>query len=420
MDARSRGGARGQPQPPSLGGELIDGAALASLENALSGAVAGTFADEARLAGAVRALAPYSRTLRHSLADAGRKLLVAERTGSPLFAAIVRALAEADDASAVSLLSAALGSSEAGGTATLSACCLTQNAQLAPALARAAAIPRAHIAFAAEVARVVRGEADGDRLAELAPRIKESHRIALATELFLPLTRNTRVPLALSTALGILRNAERHLGRWLVLAEVAVRGGDRAPIDEAQREASFGPATARSAWALVAWALEDASREVVAAPRTRPTLELVARLSHRPSAERDTTFLFRMARSRAPVVVPMLEGMVRERPLITACALRAALHLARDHGHGSLLSVIEEVASGAVGEPRQGLAIAALHDLGRAEEAAERALPLLHSADPSTLAWAALVRMKPRGGLAGPRPLVDEPFFRWIESWSPE
>ena len=46
-------------------------------------------------------------------------------------------------------------------------------------------------------------------------------------------------------------------------------------------------------------------------PTTRPTLELIARLSDRPSADRDTTFLFRMARAGAPSARPMLETLVQ-------------------------------------------------------------------------------------------------------------
>ena len=77
--------------------------------------------------------------------------------------------------------------------------------------------------------------------------IKESHRIALCVELFVPLARSAPVPVHVGPALAVLRGAERHLGRWLVLADVAAKAGDLGPLEEAVSKSQVGPSSARSA-----------------------------------------------------------------------------------------------------------------------------------------------------------------------------
>jgi hypothetical protein len=227
----------------------------------------------------------------------------------------------------------------------------------------------------------------------------------------------------------VLRGAERHLGRWLVLAEVAVKAGDVSPLEEARARAADGPASSRSAWALVAWALSetDAGRREVAqppAPTTRPTLELIARLSDRPSADRDTTFLFRMARAGAASARPMLETFVRGQPLADETSVRAALYLARDDGRHDMRAALADAAVGAKRDELRGLAAAALWDAspasggddalkmrGRAREIADE---LLASRVLGNVAWGALIRAAAKGG-NGHEPLLTETPFRWIQ-----
>ena len=186
-----------------------------------------------------------------------------------------------------------------------------------------------HLAFAAQLARLARGESDGRSIASIAPKIKEVHRIELCSELLLPLLWHRPLPMAIGPALGVLRDAERHLGRWLVLGEIAARAGDKKPLEEARRRAAEGPPAARAAWAMVAWALGGAGHPP---PEARPTLELVARLSDRPSADRDTTFLFRLAASGAETARGMLEHLTKSSGVSHEVALRAELYLARDYG----------------------------------------------------------------------------------------
>src|SRR5579863_536075 len=332
---------RSGPLPQLARVELLDKAARTRFEDEIDAALKRRPAGEAKLAGAVRAVAPFSPALRASLGEATAVLLRRGGRTRELYGCGLRALAEAQDRQAVSLLRQALSSDEAGGPAALSAACFSIDPDLSPLLGKLAASRQSHLAFGAELARVARGESSGQLLAQLAPMIKESHRISMCVELFVPLVRAEPISKHVAASLSVLRGAERHLGRWLVLAEVAVKAGDVTPLEEARVRAVSGPSSSRSAWSLVAWALSETDALVrgVAAPpppTTRPTLELIARLSDRPSADRDTTFLFRMARAGSPSARPMLETLVRVLPLADETAIRAALYLARDHGRDEL------------------------------------------------------------------------------------
>ncbi|MGH7435402.1 MAG: hypothetical protein ACRENE_06985, partial [Polyangiaceae bacterium] len=348
-----------------------------------------------------------------------------------LYGCGLRALAEAQDRQAVSLLREALASDEAGGTAALSAACFSRDPELSVPLAKVAASRQSHIAFAAELARVARGESNGALLVQIAPMIKESHRISMCAELFAPLVRAAPVGKSVGPALAILCGAERHLGRWLVLAEVAVKAGDLAPLEEARTRAANGPQSARAAWSLVAWALSEVYSGARGAPPpappvTRPTLELVARLSDRPSADRDTTFLFRMARAAAPTTRPMLETFARTLPLGAETGLRSAMYLARDHARHDLREALGEAAIGCKREELRGLAAAALWDSaasspvnGKGDAAARTRArdlgdDLVESRLVGNAAWGALLKAAAKGG-ASFEPLVSETPFRWIQ-----
>jgi len=255
--------------------DILRGGVQGRLEAELAAALRRRLPSESKLAGALRALFPLSASVRNM---AGEAALVLFRRGSydrELYASAVRALAEGGDKRAASLLKGALSTDEGGGLATLSAACFSRDASLAAPLAKLAGCRHAHLAFGAEVARMARGESNGAHLSTLAPKIKESHRIALCVEIFLPLTRAPSLPRQIGPALAVLRDAERHLGRWLVLAEVATRATDPTPLSEAQKKALNGAPSSRAAWSLVAWALTPNAPP----PPTRPTVELVARLS---------------------------------------------------------------------------------------------------------------------------------------------
>jgi hypothetical protein len=414
-------------RPTLARAEIIDKVTRGRFEDELGAALKRKGLHEGKLSGALRAVAHLSPALRASMLDAAATMLRRRSFTRELYAGCMRSLAESGDKRASALLKSALGSEEAGGSAALSAACFSKDAELGPVLAKVAVSRQSHIAFGAETARVVRGESNGAHLTSLAPMIKESHRIALCVDLLVPLARsgaNAGAALHAAPALAVLRGAERHLGRWLVMAEVAVKSGDAAPLEEARQRALVGPSSARAAWTLVAWALSSASSGASggssggAPPETRPTVELVSRLSDRPSADRDTTFLFRMARARAPSAKPMLEMLAKGAPLTDEVAVRAALCLAKDYGRDDLRGAIVDAASGPRREELRGLATAALWDLGATDEARDLASELGTSRIVGNVAWAALVRAawtRARAGESKRETVVNEIPFRWIQ-----
>ncbi len=391
--------------------ELLEKPTRIRLEEEVDAALKRRPTSEAKLAGALRAVAPLSPALRTSLGEATAVLLRRGGHHRELYACGLRALAESQDRQAASLLTRALSSDEAGGSAALSAACFSRDPELAAPLAKIAASRQSHLAFGAELARVARGESNGALLAQLAPMIKESHRISMCIELFVPLLRAEPMAKQIGPALSVLRGAERHLGRWLVLAEVAVMAGDSSPLDEAHSVSGSHRRTlraSRTAWSARAPGASFAKRTPRhegerlprQAPEARPTLELIARLSDRPSADRDTTYLFRMARAGAPSARPMLEGLVRTMPLADETGVRAARYLARDRDE--LSQALAESAEGCKREEVRGMAAAALWDASpanggdgsakmrfRAQEAADG---LLSSRIVGNVAWGALVR----------------------------
>ncbi len=408
-------------RPTLVRAEVVDKTARGRLESELDAALRRKGALENKLAGALRAVAPLSQALRGSMAEATSVMLRRGSFTRDLYVGCIRSIAECEDRHATTLLKQALGSDEAGGTAALSAACFSRDPSLSPLLAKLAASRQSHLAFGAETARVVRGESNGAHLTALAPMIKESHRISLCVDLFVPLARSAPVPNLVGPALTVLRGAERHLGRWLVLGEVAAVSGDPTPLTEARSRAVVGPSSARVAWALVAWALQQRAAQAnggapVAPPEMRPTVELVARLSDRPSADRDTTFLFRMARAGASSARPMLEALAKALPLSDEVAVRAAFYLARDHKREDLRGALVEAATQPRREELRGVAAAALWDLGLGDPALDVAEELVGSRIVGNVAWGALIRAaasRPRGGAEDD--LLTETPFRWIQ-----
>lgn len=365
-------------------------------------------AREALLGGALAALSFHSAELRREAATA---LEVLVRRGSferPLYATLARALAELGEARAARELALALEREDAGGLVTLSAAAHSEHPALAQPLAKAAVSRHAHVAFAAEVARVARGESNGAHAGAIAPMIKEAHRISLCEDVLAPWAWRRPLGSGLVAALAALRGAERHLGRWLLLAELGVRAGDPHPPEEARREAQAAPAGTRPAWDLVGWALGDRSTE----PETRPNLELVTRLSDRPTADKDASFLFRLAAARVPSARAMLKHLTRG-PLEHETAVRAALCLARDYADERARRQLYDAAVAPRREALRGLAAAALFDLGEQTRAVEAATALTESARLGTLAFATLVLAAASGKESGP--LVTEPRVRRIQ-----
>jgi hypothetical protein len=416
------------PTKPSVARtEIVDKATRVRFEEELDGALKRKPASEVKLGGALRAVGALSPALRTTLAEAASLLVKRGSFARELYGSTIRTLAETSDKSATTILKTALTADDAGGNATLSAACFSRDPSLAAPLAKLAASRQSHLAFGAETARVCRRESNGAHLTSIAPMIKESHRISICTDLFVPLTRAEPIPVSVGPALAVLRGAERHLGRWLVLADVATKAGDNGPLEEATQKANVGPTSARAAWSLVSWALAETRASAtnappVAAPTTRPTVELVARLSDRPSADRDTTFLFRMAHARAPSCKPMLEGLVKGVPLADEVAVRAASYLARDHGRNDLRDALIECATDGKRDELRGLAVAALWDSASGpDRAAIRAKArdlsdeLTTARAISSVAWGALVRAAHAMHREADFVVAAETPLRWIQ-----
>ena len=367
--------------------DLIDQQVVTRLVADLRAALRRRPAQEARLAGVLRALAPHSATLCDELLEAFELMVKRASFERPLYAASVRVIGESGDRRGTPSFKKALESEDSGSFATLSAACRTTDPGLAEALAKVARSRHAHLAFAGEVARIARSESGGEHVTSLAPKIKESHRISLCLELFVPLTWAKPLSPAIGPALAVLREAERHLGRWLVLAEVATRAGDGGALADASTRASEGPLSSRAAWAMVVWALSFSSPP----PTIRPTVELVARLSDRPSADRDTTFLFRLAQQKAAAARAMLEGLAKG-PLHDESGVRAALHLVRDYDDPRPRELLRAAATSSRREALRGLAVAALFDAGDREWAVESAKSLITSRHLASVAWGALIQ----------------------------
>jgi hypothetical protein len=391
--------------------DVIDGQVVTRLAADLRAALRRRPAQEARLAGVLRALAPHSASLCDGLLQAFELMVKRGSFERPLYTASVRAIGESPNRCGTPSFKKALESEQSGGFATLSAACGTSDPSLSEALARVARSRHAHLAFAGEVARIARGESGGEHLTGLAPKIKESHRIALCLELFVPLTWSDPLSPVIAPALAVLREAERHLGRWLVLGEVAARAGDGGPLAEALARANEGPQSSRAAWAMVVWALSFASPP----PAIRPTVELVARLSDRPSAHRDTTFLFRLARQKAPAARAMLETLAKG-PLKDEAGVRAALHLVRDYEDPRPRDLLRALARSSQRVALQGLAVAALFDAGEREWAVDCAKTLIASRHLASVAWGALIQA---AHLQNTPEVTNEPSVRRVQfGWS--
>lgn len=370
--------------------------------------------NEAGLAGTLRAIARHSPALLRELLVA---VEIVARRGSferPLYACAVRSLSEHGEARLTPILVKVIGGDQAGGLSSLAAACFTQDALLSAPLSRAAMSRHPVLAFAAEVARLTRGESRGQLIESLAPKIKEAHRIALCSEVFVSLLPRGPLPLAIAPALAVLRDAERHLGRWLLLGELAARAGDPKPLAEAQSRARTGPVSARAAWQLVAWALDPEAP----APSTRPTVELIARLSDRPSADRDATFLFRMAAAKAPSARAMLEVIARGSSLGDEASVRAALHLCRDYGQERQATALAEAGKAPRKDALRGLAAAALYDCGRSADALRLSKELEGTRHLPAIGWTSLVRATAAGARTGV--LVSETNFRRVQQGSCE
>jgi len=362
-------------------------------------------ANESRLGGALQLLAPHSARLREAMLAALDVLVRRGSSERPLYLQILRGLVAAREPRVAPLLAAALSRDDGSGLGTIAAAAMCHAPSLHDPLAKISSSRSPHIAFAGELARTARGESNGGALAGSALRIKESHRLEMCTSLVLPLVWARQACPGAAEGIRVMRDSERHLGRWLLFAQLAQQSGDSSPLNEARENAQKGPGSARVAWNLVAWALKGDESQ----PSTRPTLEVVARLSDRPSAERDLSFLFRMAETNAPSTRAMLDSLTRAPVLVHENAVRAASYLLRQEPREELFRRLLELVKSTKREELRGIALAALYEVR--PSMVEDALPdFSRSRQLQNAIFSALVRLAQSGQLADG--LLTEPVFR--------
>lgn len=375
---------------------------------------------EARLAAAIRAASDRtgrSPKLTRALVDTAEVLIAREAFSRPLYGAAIRTLAEDGHPKAAALLTKAMQGAEGGGLHTMAAATKCSAPKLCEPLARVAASPKAHMAFAATLVMRMRGEARAGQLLSSVARIKESARIDLCTELLSPMLHSGALPsLPPSTAapMKVLRDAERHLGRWLVFARGALAAGDRSAVEEAATRAREGSQSSRTAWELLAWAIDETEPP----PETRPSAEVIARLSDRPTSEKDMSFLFRLASVRSAGARSMLEGLCRG-ALDGPSSMRAAAALASHYGDRRGVDRLRKIADGDGPRDRVGLAVASLWDAGERREAIERAAELHGARNLPCAIWGGLVvamEREPEGDARRQSRVIDEASFRRLEA----
>jgi hypothetical protein len=384
-----------------LGPQTVD-----RLETELRSALRRRPANEARLGGALQLLAPYSERLREAMLAALDVLVHRGAYLRPLYLFILRGLVACREEGVAPLLRKALCLDDGAGLGTLAAAAMCTQSDIGAPLVKLAASRSPHLSFAGELARTARGESTGQGLTASALRIKESHRLQVVNCLVLPLVRERQTCPGAQAGIRVLQDAERHLGRWLLFGELAQLCGDTSPLVTARKRVAKGPSSARSAWSLVAWSLQGGSASLT----LRPTLEIVSRLSDRPSAERDLSFLFRLAAAKIATARPMLEALCNVQHLSNESAVRAAGYLLREDGDRlDLQRRLLDVARSTKWEELRGLALAALQG-SRPEVAQDAALDFVRSRQLQNAAFSALVRLAQKG-----RPvsdLISEPVYR--------
>ncbi len=371
--------------------------------------------EEATLAGVVRSLSPFNARVRGAARDTLTVLAKRRSFDRPLYHALLRTMGDLSDSAACMILQGALNQVATVGYSPLAAACGCANPAVVAELTKAAGRERAHAAFAAELALACHTAPRPAHLVHLAPMIKEAHRITFCYEFLPALMRRREVPAAVGPALRVLRAAERHLGRWLALAEIEVRAGEYASLDEAKSRLESASASGRGSWQLMVWALEYAKNPARDPSLPRVSVDAISRLAER--AGRESHFAFRLASAREKAVEQVL-GQLLTTPMRTAASIRAAMHLGRDLGRVQVRDTLSIVCDDQVlDEDLRGLAVAALYDAGDCEGALGRAEELESSRSLKTAAWAALVRfnVRERAFSGCSSPVVTESRYRWIQ-----
>ena len=121
------------------------------------------------------------------------------------------------------------------------------------------------------------------------------------------------------------------------------------------------------------------------------------------------SFLFRLASVQADGARGMLEGLCRD-DIRASDGVRAAAALAQWYQDRRGVDALRRLAEGKKHRDLQGVAVAALWDLGERKEAKQRAEVLGDSRNLAGLVWGGLVMRSPRGP-----ELLEEMRYRRLE-----
>ncbi len=344
---------------------------------------------EGRLAGALAIVAPHSSALLDEMTQALETLLLREQVERPLFKAGVHALLKANAVRGGEFLCRGLLFTE--DPHLLVSGRFTKSAELTGTLQRIASKAKAQATFCAELARVSRGESRGARLVEVATRMKESDRLELIERLLLLDEPASPIPAHAWPALRILRDAERHVGRWLAWAELGGALGRDESIKLARQRMERSGRTSRTAWQLACWALSGDGEDL---PLRIPSLVQLDRLGGLSACRAAPAFVFRIAEHDVEYARPRLRDLVVDSE--PSVQVRARVHLARS-GDSESLHWLQRTAEGRGSGTMRALCVGAMFDVTGKPQPAPVELTRGKALEPAV--WLGLLALACRGAI---------------------
>lgn len=390
---------------PLVKTDVIDGAVVLRLREALRGVMARRGEREVVAASVVRHLAGVSTSVRRLLAEAAGELSSRGSFDRPVMHAALYA-SNLLGASGEMITLAALASENAPWSAFVAASQSSATA-VCQAVSRLSARTQGHLGFGAAFVRSLTGDdAAGKRATELAVMLKEAHRVRWIDEFAMPvLARNVLPSRSVARTLEALRGVERHLGRWLRLGELELACGGESVADGCRRGREASSVPSRHVWSWIEWLLSRGACRASAPPRL--SRDVINKLSDRPSASRDLSFLHRVGDlGVAPAADPLaIVGRSGKSP----DAVRALLTLVTRYGRTDRIERLRTIAARGTDAAR-GVAAAALWDLGDRNAALELVDELVISKSLANVGWGALIRVAHLTGDG--HPIVSETAVR--------
>lgn len=394
------------PAEPALARtEVLDRSTRSLLADALSRCAARKLESEPLLRAALTLFAPLSPGLRATAADVADELVRKGAVSRALFGACLQSLRSTEPKTADDLWRRAcawetegVGMVRAGLLGGVGLASWSQHPESAAGGA----------AFALRLARAALGDRSSSAaLPALASRLSEASRTEITRELVSVLPMSWLPDKHTAEALWAFARQERHTGRWVELADVAVRGGLEEPLRVASARAKEYTGASSETWSLVAAWLARANGQL----RTRPAVvrgETLRKLSATPSPASDLSvgdalvsaanpgmlaWLRDQSSSPSPVANRILPWVLRARiggedAAAAAAFAQASLSRAKTDAQRGPLAVLLAVS-------------------GEDELARDVADELLRSRSLAPRIWSAVVRLFPDQAFEASIPLWD-------------